>query len=184
MCLTCRCSVNISQMAAFKIFAIDADDRLYSPFCLHRLPNTYYAPDTLIDALPNPHFTRVPVFFAFENFEHAVIIARQGANKWDMVNAPLTVLPVTLYNVVSKGTLVVRNFSHPSSTVGHTHVETVAHYPAFESREIIVHDSQKNRTKFYNEVGYQYWKDNKAFMGLVDQYMFVNMLGNIDPTTF
>lgn len=172
MCLVCRREVDTPKILAFKIFALDKDNRLQSPFLGYRQDNLYYLPGIQLTALSHPLHKESPVFFAFDQFCHAVTIARQGTRKWFVADSELTVLPVTLYNVVARGYLEVPEANDAQCLR--------ARYPALESKKLTVHDSAVNRAKFYDEVRRQYWEENQANMGLADKCMFVRKLGDLD----
>lgn len=132
MCLSCRTEVQIAEQHAFKIFTIDEEGRLQSAFQTSYKEGLYYRPNEKM---------RVDVedanFFAFKELKNAtsVITTFRGNNA--------IILPVTLYNVVAKGYMIMRS-RDPQCMDGY--------YDAFEAKEIVVHDTPRNRAAFYDSI--------------------------------
>ena len=142
MCLTNRVNCQIDEVNAFKIFTRNTEGNLQSAFknAVAALLSNHplYAVNTRI-RVDNEDAT----FFAFESFEVATRIAMEGTRGWRFINSSLVVLPVTLYEVVSKGQFWVLS-GDPQCLDGY--------YPAYESKEIVVHDSAENRALFQDQI--------------------------------
>ncbi len=138
MCLSMRNSVAIPEVSAYKVFTRDAEDRLQSVFAPTFKPGLKYPANQRI---------RVDAedasFFAFEQLRDAISITRQGRRRWNMVDGALIVLPVTMYEVVATG-----KYHVPSDDVQCLD----GYYPALEAKELIVHDSDETRNRFYLEI--------------------------------
>jgi hypothetical protein len=155
MCLTSRSGVYIPEVSAFKIFTRDEDGLLQSAFSPKFKQGLKYPPNERI---------RVDVeesnFFAFENMNNAIHIARQGHRKWRMVKGELIVLPVTLYDVVFKGSYFVSS-DDPQCLD--------SYYPAYESKELTVHDSKETRNQFYDVVIKHWYNLGQFGMSNIDK---------------
>lgn len=138
MCMTLQQQIKLPKVQAFKVFTRDEGGFLQSAF----LP-------AFKKGLKYPSNRQIRVndedvtFFAFENFKDAVTIARQGRSKWNMVAGKIIALPVTLYEVVTKGQYHVQSEDIQCCD---------GYYQAFESKEIIVHDTTETRNQFYDAV--------------------------------
>ena len=142
MCLTNRVNCQIDEVNAFKIFTRNTEGNLQSAFknAVAALLSNHplYAANQRI-RVNNEDST----FFAFESFDVASCIAMEGTRGWRFINSSLVVLPVTLYEVVSKGQFWVPS-GDPQCLDGY--------YPAYESKEIVVHDSAENRALFQDQI--------------------------------
>lgn len=160
MCMINRKQVSIEKVSAFKVFTRDKDGLLQSVFV-----------PTFKDGLKYPSNERIRVdseesnFFAFESFDTAIFIARQGRRKWNMVKGKLIVLPVTMFEVVSKGEYFSKSEDIQCMD---------SYYPSFESKEIIVHDTEETRNQFYNSVLKQWLNSCKHFMSNIEKEALVN----------
>lgn len=150
MCMSYRKEISLSEVSAFKLFTLDFEGSLQSAF----------AP-TFKEGLKYPSNRRIRVdneeasFFAFKIFGEAVAIAHQGRRYWNLVTNKLIVLPVTLYEVIIEG-----KYHVPSEDIQCLD----GYYPAYESKEIIVHDNKEVRNKFYDGILQRYF--NLKFAGL------------------
>ncbi len=155
MCLTSRNAVYLPEVPAFKIFTRDEDGLLQSAFTPKFKKGLKYPANERI---------RVDVedanFFAFKNINNAVRIARQGHRKRRMVKGELIVLPVTLYDVVFVGEYLVSSDDIQCLD---------SYYPAYESKEIVVHDSTETRNQFYDNIIRQWYGMAKYNMSNIDQ---------------
>lgn len=155
MCMTMKKEVSIEEVSAFKIFTRDENGLLQSSFIPTFKEGLKYTPNER---------TRVDVedatFFAFEKIHNAISIARQGRRKWNLVKGGLIVLPVTLYDVVSTGKYFVSSDDPQCMD---------SYYPAFESKEIVVHDSVENRNQFYDAIIRHWYVLAKLSMSKIDK---------------
>jgi hypothetical protein len=130
--------VNIESVAAYKVFSIDQEtEKLQSVFFRSWSPGFYYEPNKEIEVSPT-HKT----FFAFKNYNDAIRIA-ETYKRWNLVNYNLLVLPVELKDVRFVGHFHVRSDDIQS---------TDSFFPSYESKKIIVHDSEENRKEFYKTI--------------------------------
>lgn len=165
MCLTQRNEVAVPEVNGFKIFSRTKTGQLQSVFV-----------PTFKEGLIYPSNQRIRVdteesnFFAFGNFREAISIAREGRRKWRMVNGNLLVLPVTLYEVVAKGTYHV-----PSDDIQCLD----GYYPAFESKEIIVHDTNETRNAFYDATLEQWLNSSRHSMSIIEKEAFTTRVPHL-----
>ena len=139
MCLTNRCPADIEEIEAFKIFSIRSG-KLQSAFISVQIynPDLYYEPNTRIRvADPTSHF------FAFAKWKEALNVAIDRDSIWGFASKQLIVLPVTLYNIRYTGDFFVD--SGDSQCLN-------GYYRSFESKEIVVHDNEKNRKAFHKAI--------------------------------
>ena len=164
MCMTCRTEVEIAKASAFKVFTRDKEGLLQSVFR-----------STFKYGLKYPSNERIRVdteeanFFAFEAFENAISIARQGRSRWDIVGGGLIVLPVTLFEVVITGQYHVP--SGDSQCLD-------GYYPAFEAKEIEVHDTEETRDQFYDAILQGYFK--YARMSAIEKEALIYQSPNLE----
>lgn len=165
MCMTGRQDCDVSEVNGFKIFSRDNTGQLQSVFVPTFKAGLKYPPNQRIrvDAEES-------TFFAFEQFKHAISIAREGRRRWNMVNGDLIVLPVTMYQVVAKGTYHVHS-DDPQCLDGY--------YPAYESKEIIVHDTQATRNQFYDATLAQWLSTAQYGMSRIDKEAFRNRVPHL-----
>lgn len=166
MCMTRRKEVEIEQVDAFKVFTRNEQGRLQSVFAPTFKSGLTYPPNERIRV-----DTDEATFFAFAEFRRAVGIARQGRRKWNMVRGGIIVLPVTMYEVVAEGEYHVAS-DDPQCMDGY--------YPAFESKEIQVNDSQEARNAFYDEVLRQYLDLSQYSMSAIEKEAFRHRLPHIE----
>jgi hypothetical protein len=166
MCLSSRKEVQIDKVDAFKVFTRDNQGLLQSVF----------AP-TFKSGLKYPSNERIRVdtdeanFFAFAEFKNAISIARQGRRRWNMVKGGIIVLPVTMYEIVAEGKYHVPS-DDPQTMDGY--------YPAFEAKEIQLHDNQETRNAFYDEVLRQYLDLSQYSMSAIEKEAFRHRLPHIE----
>ena len=158
MCLKHRKENIQPEVNAFKIFSRSKTGELKSVFAPSYKDDLIYPSNQRIRVNPEES-----TFFAFESYTFAVRIAREGLKKWRMVSDCLVVLPVTLFEVVAKG-----DFWVPSDDIQ----SLDGYYPAFESKEIIVHDSEENRALFHNAVLASWFKKNSYGMSRIEKEAF------------
>jgi hypothetical protein len=162
MCMTQRKVsdklVSLVPQSAFKIFSLNKEGQLQSVFVPTFKPGLVYPPNQRIRVDAED-----AAFFAFEDFKTAVSIARQGRKRWNMVNGDLIVLPVTMHEMVATG-----KYHVPSEDVQCLD----GYYPAFESKEIEVHDSEENRNIFYDAVLSHWLKTAQYGMSKIDKKAF------------
>jgi len=158
MCLVQRKDCAIPEVNGFKMFSRDGTGQLQSVFLptfkngLKYLPNVRLRVD-VADA----------TFFAFAKLENAISIARQGRKRWNLVNSDIIVLPVTLYEVVAQGNYHVRSYD----------VQCLdGYYEAYESKEILVHDSVESRNQFYDATLKQWLSLKKYDMSKIEKEAF------------
>lgn len=135
MCLCDRKEVNIKKKKAWKIFAFNTTfNTLESAFNSARkhFKPLSYSLNSKIEAKPFDSS-----FFSFEKFEDAVCII-DHREEWNIVQCPLIVLPVMLYNVTHIGKLPNSHFLS-------------SHFLAFESKEIIILSGEESRCKTYHD---------------------------------
>lgn len=139
MCLINRKMVADESVDAWKVFAI-VDGALESPFRIARVmrPDLKYTPNVRLRVQPED-----ANFYAFQDITHALNIADVGGFRWNVVNDSLLVLPVTLYFVTASG-LFHSPSDDPQCMDGQ--------YPAFEAKEIVVHDTPARRAVVWQEV--------------------------------
>jgi len=154
MCMTQKNTVEIEKVSAFKIFTRNEQGTLQSTFIPTFKSELTYPPNERIRVDEQD-----ATFFAFESFKDAIRIARQGKRKWRMVNDKLVVLPVTMYEVVTEG-----KYHVPSDDIQCLD----GYYPAYESKEIEVHDDQNTRNAFYDQVLSQYFDLAKYSMAPIE----------------
>ena len=155
MCLSGRMNVSIPEMKAFKVFARNEKGLLHSVFVPTFKPGLKYPANERIRV-----DTEEANFFAFGEFKHAVSVARAGRRTFNMVKGDLIVLPVTLHEVVMSGTYYVPS-GDPQCMDGH--------YPAFESKEIFVHDTPEARKQFYDATLSQWFRMAKHSMSAIER---------------
>lgn len=159
MCMTQRVTseklVSLVPQDAFKVFSRTKEGELQSVFVPTFKAGLIYPPDERIRV-----DTEEATFFAFKKFEDAISIARQGRKRWNMVNSDLIVLPVTMHEIVATG-----KYHVPSEDIQCMD----GYYPAFESKEIIVHDSKENRNAFYDAVLSQWLELAKYGMSKIEK---------------
>jgi len=162
MCMTQRVAseklVSLVPQSAYKVFSRTKDGQLQSVFVPTFKAGLIYPPNQRIRV-----DTEDATFFAFENFKNAISIARQGRKRWNMVNGDLIVLPVTMHEIVATG-----KYHVPSEDIQCLD----GYYPAFESKEIEVHDSEENRNAFYDAVLSQWLKTAQYGMSKIDKEAF------------
>jgi hypothetical protein len=164
MCLTQRKEVkpleNGRQIAqdAFKIFTRNKTGQLQSCFFPTFKSGLFYPPNVKI-RVDNEDSN----FFAFESFKNAVDVARAGKKRFNMVGGDLIVLPVTMYEVVAIG-----KYHVPSDDLQ----VLDGYYTAFESKEIVVHDTDKDRNLFYDETLAQWLRTAQYGMSAVEKEAF------------
>ena len=158
MCLTSRNDVALAEASGFKIFTRDGEGLLQSVFTSTFREGLKYSPNRRIRVDPEE-----ATFFAFEKFENAISIAREGRSRWNMVRGGLIVLPVTLFEVVATG-----KYHVPSDDIQCMD----GYYPAFQSKEIIVHDNPETRSQFHDEVLTDWLKDKKYGMSAIEKEAF------------
>lgn len=172
MGLTIKNNVEIEKQEAFKIFAKDKEGNLVSAFFMCLKKGLHY-----------PSNERIRVddeetgFFAFKDFDRAVSLAIQGKRSWstgygqnrhwDFSTSRLIVLPVTMYEVYAQG-----DFHVPS---GDNQVMD-GYYPAFESKEIVVHDTPENVMAFHDAVIAKVIKNQRYHMTPVEKLAFETRL--------
>lgn len=145
MCLYQRKDVGIPEANGWKVFSINEQGQLQSTF-----NNAFYKyQDAIKDRYPvypaNEKIRVIPEessFFAFREFNHACNIANE-ARQWNVKNHKLIVLPVTQYEIVAEG-----NLWAPSNDAQ----VLDGYYPAYESKEILVHDSLEIRQECFMKV--------------------------------
>jgi len=147
------------EVNGFKVFSRDDFGKLQSVFVPTFKAGLKYEANTRIRV-----DTEESTFFAFGEFENAISIARQGKRVWNMVKGDLIVLPVTLYEVVAKGRYHVP--SGDSQCLD-------GFYPAFESKEILVHDNVQSRNRFYDATLEQWLKVKKLGMSKIEKEAFL-----------
>lgn len=162
MCLDTRTKCTIDQKNGFKIFTIDEDGSLQSTFRSTFVKGLKYPPNEKIRVNPEE-----ATFFAFENIGHAITIAREGTRKWAMVSNNIIVLPVTCFEVVATGTYRKRSDDIQSMD---------GYYPAFEAKEIIVHDNPENRNIFQDYLIKTWISRQKHGMSKIEKDAFQNRL--------
>lgn len=160
MCMTCTKEVSIEKVEAWKVFAV-RKGKLETAFMRSRYTNG--ETDKPIEVIPyevNQKIKVVPEtssFFAFEHFNDAYRIAEAGRYKWNTINDQLVVLPVTLYNVVTTGKF-------------HVVSEDVqcmdGYYPAFEAKEIEIHDSDEIRRDIFRQIAKKYLQNRMTCQSL------------------
>lgn len=162
MCMTQRVAseklVSLVPQSAFKVFSRTKEGQLQSVFVPTFKAGLIYPPNQRIRV-----DTEDATFFAFENFKNAISIARQGRKRWNMVNGDLIVLPVTMHEIVATG-----KYHVPSEDIQCMD----GYYPAFESKEIEVHDSEENRNAFYDAVLSQWLGLSKYGMSKIEKEAF------------
>jgi len=142
--MTCEKPVEILQVEAYKIFIRNEHEELQTAFAGAFKHDLVYAPNKRIQVDDEK-----ACFFAFKNFQHALSIVSSGIRTWRFVSDRLMVLPVTLFHVVTEGKFHVPS-DDPQCMDGY--------YPAFESKEIKVHDNTSARSTFFDEVIVKYFK--------------------------
>lgn len=138
MCLTQRKTVEITATKAYKIFTRDKQGLLQSTFVPAFKSGLKYAVNCRIRVDDEE-----ASFFGLEQRRHAINIAMKGRRHWNMVRGDLIVLPVTMHEVVTTGKYHVPS-GDPQCMDGY--------YPAFESKEIEIHDDMDTRNEFYDAV--------------------------------
>lgn len=133
MGLSLKTAVNIEQIDGYKLFSINENGQLQSAFegCLKQ--GLVYTPNVVIEVdSPNARF------FCFEKMKDALSVLAGGKAKWWFAenNNEFIVLPVRMIDVDSKGKFIVHSDDPQCMD---------ADYPAFESKRIIVFDSEENR---------------------------------------
>jgi len=169
MCMTNKKEVSIEEVSAFKIFTRDKDGLLQSSFIPTFKEGLKYTPNERIHV-----DVEDATFFAFEKINNAISIARQGRKRWRFVEGGLIVLPVTLYDVVSTGSYFVR--SEDSQCLD-------GYYPAFESKEIVVHDSEENRNQFYDAIIQHWYVLAKFSMSAIDKEALFSRFPHLSSIT-
>lgn len=161
MCMTCRVEklVSLVPQDAFKVFTRTKEGQLQSVFVPTFKPGLVYPPNERIRV-----DTEEANFFAFENFKEAISIARQGRRRWNMVQGDLIVLPVTLHEIVATGKYHVES-DDPQCLDGY--------YPAFEAKEIVVHDTEETRNAFHDAVLAQWFSMSKYTMSRIEKESIV-----------
>lgn len=155
MCMSSRVNVTVPEMKAYKVLARDRNSLLHSVFVPTFKPGLRYPANERIRV-----DTEEANFFAFGEFKHAVSVARAGRRTFNMVSGDLIVLPVTLYEVVVSGTYRVPS-DDPQCMDGY--------YPAFESKEIVVHDNRESRKQFYDATLSQWFRMAKYSMSEIER---------------
>jgi hypothetical protein len=150
--------VSLVPQSAYKVFSRNKEGQLQSVFVPTFKAGLIYPPNERIRVDAED-----ATFFAFENFKSAISIARQGRKRWNMVNGDLIVLPVTMHEIVATG-----KYHVPSEDIQCLD----GYYPAFESKEIEVHDSEENRNAFYDAVLSQWLKTAQYAMSKIDKEAF------------
>lgn len=167
MTLLMRQEVSIETVKAFKIFH-HKDGKLRSvfrPAYVDREEDLVYVPGERMH-VDKPDKT----FFAFQDMDYPVKISREGRRRWNFQGSAVIVLPVTLFNVVAGG-----KFHIPSEDA-----QCVDGYaPAWESKEIIVHDSQELRETYYNSILTQWWRTARHSMGYVEKQALLARLPHL-----
>lgn len=135
--MTNRQEISIERVDAYKVFA-ETTKGLQSPFASKHKTHLVYAPEQTIAV-----DCEEEGFFAFANIRDAVRITVGGRRKWNVVSPNLIVLPVTLWDVFSKGKFHVLS-DDPQCLDGY--------YEAYESKRIMVHDNPFARQRFHEEV--------------------------------
>lgn len=164
MGITCRTKCDLPEVNGFKVFSRNEHGQLQTAFRPMLKDGLVYPPNTRI-RVDNEE----AAFFAFEKFKNAMTIASQGIRKWNFVNSHLIVLPVTLHEVVFKGTF-------------HVQTEDIqcldGYYPAFEAKEIVIHDTPENRNSFRDSV-LEEWFGGKSMSKIV-----LEAIRDISPNLF
>jgi len=162
--------VSLVPQDAFKVFSRTKDGQLQSVFVPTFKVGLIYPPNERIRV-----DTEDATFFAFENFKNAISIARQGRKRWNMVNGDLIVLPVTMNEIVATGKYFVRSED----------VQCLdGFYPALESKEIIVHDTEENRNAFYDAVLSQWLGLQKYSMSKIEKEAFAARIPHLAKAAF
>lgn len=137
MCFNKLQKLDTPQVAAHKVFGIDSEGRLVSPFTAKRKHGQFYPPNQ-----------RIPVdegetFFAFQDLSSCLSAIVFRRSYWRLSSATLLVLPVTLH-----GTIHAARYDFPNEDIQCCDPS----YPAYCATEIEVHDSPEARRTFYHEV--------------------------------
>jgi hypothetical protein len=159
MCLTNRTNCQIDELDAFKIFTRDKDGNLQSAFLSAVVNSKSYLPLYTANQQIRVDDENA-TFFALQSFDVAARIAIEGTSKWRVLNGRLLALPVTLYEVVAKG-----QFWSPSGDPQCLD----GYYQAYESKEIVVHDSPENRAKFYDRVLEGWFRENSYRLTTIEK---------------
>jgi hypothetical protein len=144
-----RTEIKLPEVTAYKVFAVEGDGKLKSPFFKFNSCDVDKQEPRELSYDPNIRISVIPktaAFFAFANLNHAIKLAMEASlntTRWRVIGFNLIVLRVTMYTVVASG-----DFIFPSGD----HQILDGHYPVFESKEIKVHDSPAERMEFYREV--------------------------------
>ncbi len=166
MCMTSQKEISLTEVSAFKLFTRDLDGRLRSAFA-HSFKNNLFYPSNERIRVDDESST----FFAFANKKQAIGFGSRARKtwygdsagvswRWNIVNGHVIVLPVTMFEVVREG-----KFHVPSGDI-----QTMdGYYPAFESKEIIVHDTEDIRNEFYDEILYGFFKNARYGMSAVEK---------------
>lgn len=143
MCITQRKEVDIAEAKGWKMFSVKANGELQSPFAgTHYLNKTgellpEFITNTKIEVIPE-----TSVFYTFKNFEDACNVAN-NPRRWNVVNNKLIIFPVVCYKICAEGNLFVRSEDEQCSD---------GYYPVYESKEILIHDSEEIRLDFFQKI--------------------------------
>jgi len=169
--------VNLPKVSAYKLFVRGEDGKLRSAFASHQKPGLFYRERLMITVDEEDK-----TFFAFEFKEQAFsfasathdrIVDRWGAaSTWDIAVGERIVLPVTLFNVVRKGKVIVPS-DDPQCLDGR--------YSAFEAKQIIVHDSQEACREFYDYILGRYLHTRVHSMNRTEIDAFKHVVPELAP---
>lgn len=166
MCMTSQKEVSIAEVSAFKLFTRCKQGKLRSAFARSHKNNLHY---------PSNEKIRVDdeeaTFFAFANKRQAMSFASRARQTWygdrggqrwhwNIVSGLVIVLPVTMFEVVQEGT-----FHVPSGDIQCMD----GYYPAYESKEILVHDTTESRNDFYDEILKRFFELKKYGMSAIEK---------------
>lgn len=181
MCMTGVQDVKIGKVDAWKVFSVH-EGKLQPTFKNARQnadgtpkEQLFYETNKKIRVLPEE-----ATFFAFEQFGHACRLANDGNRQrsycpdrggdgqqsWNVNNNSLVILPVTLYEVVGAG-----KFHYPSEDIQCMD----GYFPAFEAKEIEIHDSEEVRKDIALRIVKKFLKNQR--LSFLQQLAFSQLLG-------